>query len=119
MRQIQTPFPPRPTPPFMEGDGVVMVSAKDCPGSARFPCRDGITYVCRTATGTIRLQLPAYGQVRVVDGDGSAVTYNVTIYPAKGHTISSGTVNEAFAIDVNNLGLSLIHVPHTKKWSAT
>lgn len=119
MRQLQTIFPPSPTPPFMEGDGIVMVSAKDCVGSSKFPCRDGITYLCRTATGTIRLQLPAYGRVGVVDADGSAGTYNITVSPAKGYSVSSGSVNETFAIDVNNIGLSFNHVPHTKKWSVS
>lgn len=115
MKQVQVVFPHRPTAPFKEQDGVVVLR----PNVAKHGLRDGVTYQCRSSLGAVSTQLPASGTVEVGDLDGSAATYNISVYPPPGHSILDGSVNEVFVIDVAFMSVTFRKSPGTKVWSAS
>lgn len=118
MASEQGPYPIYATAPFRDGDGFVLVTAASC-GPNGLVMHSGITYLCRTSTGAIKLRLPKKGYVNVVDVDGSAVTYNVTVVPPLGHSILDGSVNENFAIDLNWFGCLIARQPNRRVWSVS
>ena len=113
------PFPLKATPQHRDDERIVVVTnalTKLTP----MQMHSGMTYLCRSATGAIKLKLPEKGYVNVIDADGSAGTNNITVNLPKGHTIMDGTVNEAFAIDVNFFGCVIARKPAPlKNWSVS
>lgn len=109
------PFPLTATAPFVAVGGIVQVRNAD----GLVQCKSGLTYMCRSSTGTIRLRLPPKGYVNVVDADGTAATSNITVSVPRGHTIMDGAVNEDFAIDIAYFGCLISRVPTRTNWSVS
>lgn len=118
MASEQGPFPLNATAPFRDGDGIVLVT-KAMSGPNGLVMHSGITYLCRTSTGAITLRLPRKGYVNVIDVDGSASTYNITVVPPKGNSLMDGSVDENFAININFFGCLIAKQPNRKVWSVS
>jgi hypothetical protein len=118
MASEQGPFPLNATAPFRDGDGFVLVTAAMC-GANGVTMHSGITYLCRSSTGAIKLRLPTKGYVNVVDVDGSATTNNITVVPPKGNSLMDGAVSENFAINLNFFGCLIAKQPNRRVWSVS
>ncbi len=118
MAAEQGPFPLYATAPFRDGDGFVLVTAKDC-GPNGIVMHSGVTYLCRSSTGAIKLRLPQKGYVNVIDVDGSANSSNITVVVPSGHSIMDGAVNENFAIDIAFFGCLVSRQPTRKVWGVS
>ena len=86
---------------------------------AVYKLRDGVTYMCKTSTGSISVRLPENGYVNIIDMDGNATVSPVTVYPALGYSLMDGSINEDMLLDIAFGAFLFARAPYLKVWSVS